>query len=111
MRHAEMPIFTRTFDLLVWLLPLTNHFPRAHRHTVTGRLTGAALDLRERLEEANLQQGDRLVPDVSARVRSWLNHTRYGNTVGLRKAVLRDAARMAERRAVTRERSGTWAPA
>ena len=60
MRHAEMPIFTRTFDLLAWLLPLTNHFPRAHRQTVTRRLTDAALDLRERLEEANLQPASRL---------------------------------------------------
>ena len=49
MRPTETPIFTRTFDLLAWLLPATNHFPRPHRHTVTRRLTDAALDLRERL--------------------------------------------------------------
>ena len=52
-----MPIFTRTYDFLTWLLPVTNHFPRAHRHTVTRRLLDAAFDLRERLEEANLRQG------------------------------------------------------
>ena len=51
-----MPIFTRTFDLLTWLLPATNHFPRAHRHTFTRRLLDAAFDLRERLEEANLRK-------------------------------------------------------
>ena len=60
MRQTEMPIFTRTFDLLSWLLPATNHFPRTYRHTVTRRLTDAALDLRERLEEANLQPQSRL---------------------------------------------------
>ena len=53
----EMPIFTRTYDLLTWLLPATNHFPRAHRQTVTHRLLDAAFDLCERLEEANLRQG------------------------------------------------------
>ena len=53
----EMPIFTRTYDLLTWLLPATNHFPRAHRHTFTRHLLDAAFDLRERLEEANLRQG------------------------------------------------------
>ena len=42
-----MVIFTRTFDLLAWLLPHTNHFPRAQRHTVIQRLLDAALDLRE----------------------------------------------------------------
>ena len=52
-----MVIFTRTFDLLAWLLPHTNHFPRAHRHTVTQRLLDAAMDLREFLEEAQLRRG------------------------------------------------------
>ena len=53
---SEMPIFTRTFDLIAWLLPQTNNFPRAHRHTVTRRLLDAAFDLRERLEEANARR-------------------------------------------------------
>ena len=57
MSGPEMPIFTRTYDLLTWLVPVTNHFPRAHRHTVTRRLLDAAFDLRERLEEANLRHG------------------------------------------------------
>ena len=57
MARPEMPIFTRTFDLLTWLLPVTNRFPKAQRHTVTQRLLDAAFDLRERLEEANLRQG------------------------------------------------------
>jgi len=57
MADHEMPIFVRTFDLLTWLLPVTNNFPRAHRHTFTRRLLDAAFDLRERLEEANVRQG------------------------------------------------------
>ncbi|MEW5989218.1 MAG: diversity-generating retroelement protein Avd [Chloroflexota bacterium] len=57
MAQSEMPIFTRTFDFLTWLLPVTNHFPRAHRHSFTQRLLDAAFDLRERLEEANVRQG------------------------------------------------------
>ena len=53
----EMPIFTRTFDFLTWLLPVTNHFPTAHRHTFTRRLLDAAFDLREQLETANHRMG------------------------------------------------------
>ena len=74
----EMPIFTRTYDLLTWLLPATNHFPRAHRHTVTRRLLDAAFDLRERLEEANLRHGTAgmerlaLADEALARVRLYL---------------------------------------
>jgi len=52
----EMPIFVRTFDLLSWLLPMTDHFPRSHRHSATRRLLDAAFDLREHLEEANARK-------------------------------------------------------
>ncbi len=58
MNRPEMPIFTRSYDFLTWLLPATNHFPRAHRHTFTTRLLDAAFDLREYLEEANLRKGE-----------------------------------------------------
>ena len=61
MSQPEMPIFTRTFDFLSWLLPVTNNFPRAHRHTFTIRLLDAAFELREQLEAANHRRGpDRL---------------------------------------------------
>jgi four helix bundle protein len=49
----EMIIFTRTYDFLTWLVPMTNNFPRAQRNTFTRRLLDAAFDLQERLEEAN----------------------------------------------------------
>ena len=57
MEKKEMVIFTKTFDLLRWLLPVTNNFPKAHRHTFSNRLLGAAFDLSERLEEANFRKG------------------------------------------------------
>lgn len=78
---AEMPIFTRTFDFLTWLLPATNHFPRAHRFTVTARLLDVAFDGRELLEEANHRHGrerlDRLARADEAldRVRLYLRLT------------------------------------
>lgn len=92
MADSEMPIFVRTFDFLTWLLPMTNHFPRAHRHTFTQRLLDAAFDLRERLEEANIRKGQarlerlRLADEALARVRvylrlaarwQWLNNGQY----------------------------------
>ena len=57
MPPSEMPLFTRTFDFLTWLLPASNHFPRAHRHTFTQRLLAAAFDLREQIEAANHRKG------------------------------------------------------
>ena len=55
----EMPIFTKSFDFLSWLLPMTNHFPKIHRQTFTHRLLNAAFDLREHLEAANHVMGSK----------------------------------------------------
>ncbi len=78
MVKEEMPIFTRTFDFLSWLLPVTNNFPRAHRHSFTQRLLDAAFDMRERLEEANLRSGNarmdklQLADEALSKVRLYL---------------------------------------
>ncbi len=78
MPGREMPIFTKSYDLLSWLLPASNHFPRAHRHTFTQRMLGAAFDLREFLEEANLRRGEarrerlRRADEALARLRVYL---------------------------------------
>ena len=49
----EMVIFSRSFDLLTWILPTADKFPKAQRFVVTQRLTGAALDMQEALFHAN----------------------------------------------------------
>ena len=48
----DMVIFTRCFDLLAWLMPKAESFPRVYRFTVTQRLMNAALDLQETLIDA-----------------------------------------------------------
>lgn len=74
----EMVIFTRCFDLLAWLMPKAETFPRAHRFTVTQRLMNAALDLQEGLIEAQSQRGAprlvalRTADGVLARLRLYL---------------------------------------
>jgi len=98
MSHEEMPIFSRSFDLLTWLLPVTNHFPRAHRFSFTRRLLDAAFDFRERIEEANVRQGgtrrERLAraDEALARFRvylrlagrwGWLSDGQYGHAAEL----------------------------
>lgn len=57
--QPNTPIFSRAFDFLRWLVPVTNHFPRVYRHTVTQRLLAAALDFQERILEANELRGER----------------------------------------------------
>ena len=54
----EMVILTRTFDLLAWLLPKSERFPKVYRHTVTRRLMDAALDFQEALFDAQSRRGE-----------------------------------------------------
>lgn len=52
----DMVIFTRTFDLMTWLLPQCDKFPKAQRFIVTQRITNALLDFHEAITEANVQR-------------------------------------------------------
>lgn len=53
----EMVIFTRTYDFITWLLPLTQNFPRNQRFVVTQRLQNSALNFQELILEANALRG------------------------------------------------------
>jgi cytosine/adenosine deaminase-related metal-dependent hydrolase len=53
----ESPIFTRTYDLLCWLLPQAIKFPREYRFTLAERVQRRALDFQETLITAGLQRG------------------------------------------------------
>jgi len=53
----EMVIFTRTYDLLKWLLPKADQFPTVYRRTVTQRMMDAALNFQESLFDAQSQSG------------------------------------------------------
>jgi hypothetical protein len=53
----DLVILTRVFDLLEWLIPKGESFPRAFRATVTARLLSAALDFSELLLEAQAHRG------------------------------------------------------
>ena len=57
MPAEDMVILTRTFDLLTWLLPRAEKFPKAQRFVVTKRLNDAALDFQEALFDANAHSG------------------------------------------------------
>lgn len=52
----QSPIFTKTYDLLVWLVPATTKFPREHRFVLAKAVQETALRFHERLIEAGLTQ-------------------------------------------------------
>jgi len=88
----EMVIFTRTYELLGWILGACERFPKAQRFVVTKRLQDAILDFQEALFMANaangrtrsghLQAADAHLNKVRlylryAHERTWLNGGQY----------------------------------
>lgn len=55
--QAAYDEFTRTCDLLHWLLPRCERFPKAQRFVVTRRLKDAALDFQETIFLTNVYSG------------------------------------------------------
>jgi len=52
-----MVIYTRTYDFVTWLLPMSEKFPKSQRFIVTQRLQNSALNFQELLIEANTLRG------------------------------------------------------
>lgn len=57
----ESPLFSKTYDLVLWLLPQVNKFPRAHRFGLGERIVRQTLDFQETLLKAGLSKRDRSV--------------------------------------------------
>jgi hypothetical protein len=53
----ESPIFVKTYDFLLWLLPQVQHFPRSQRFGLAERVQHAALDFQELLISAGMSSG------------------------------------------------------
>ena len=78
---AEMPLFTKTYDFLTWLVPLTNHFPKVHRHTITRRLLEAN-SVRGQARLHCLEEADAALSRVRTYLRMahqwrWINDGQY----------------------------------
>ncbi len=81
----EMVIFSRTYDLLDWLLPKSERFPRAYRSSLTQRMMDAALDFHEALDAAQNQSGStrqRHLREASARLDSLRVYLRLAHRWG-----------------------------
>lgn len=53
----ESPLFTRTYDLLLWLIPQVQKFPRVYRFTLAERIQGLAMSFQDNLVAAGKSSG------------------------------------------------------
>lgn len=52
MKRAESPIFVKTYDLLVWMIPQLTTFPKDQRFRLAARLEDCLYEFHERLLRA-----------------------------------------------------------
>ena len=64
--QKDLVILTQTYDLLTWLLPQCERFPKSQRFVVTQRLQAAALDFQEAIFDANARSGDQRLGHLQA---------------------------------------------
>ncbi len=58
MQAERTPIFVRTYDFVLWLLPHTARWPKHLRQSLTARLEGAVLDFQGVILRANRLRGE-----------------------------------------------------
>jgi len=77
----ESPIFTKTYDLLLWLIPATMKFPKEQRFVLAKRIQDTVFDFQEALIAAgmgvekthNLQEADVLLRKLQVYIRMSVN--------------------------------------
>ncbi|MFN0107753.1 MAG: diversity-generating retroelement protein Avd [Blastocatellia bacterium] len=50
--NPELPVIQKTYDLILWYVPLLSKLPRDHKFTLGDRMTTALYDLLDELIEA-----------------------------------------------------------
>ena len=53
--RPQSPLFVKTYDFLLWFIPLTLKFPKSQRFLLAERLSGMALDFYDLILDAALQ--------------------------------------------------------
>jgi hypothetical protein len=76
--RPQSPIFVKTYDFLLWLIPLTLKFPKSQRFLLAERLSSMALDFYDLILEAvqeperqaeRLEAADKLLTKIRLYVR------------------------------------------
>ena len=92
----QSPIFTKTYDLLTWLIPATVKFPRQHRFVLAATLQQSALRFQEQIIAAALLQKPRPeLEQADITLTQLRSHLRLAHDLGLfSKGQYRHAAGM-----------------
>ncbi len=76
--RPQSPLFVKTYDFLLWLIPMTLKFPKSQRFLLAERLSGMALDfydlildavMQPEYQEEKLVEADRILAKIRLYVR------------------------------------------
>jgi len=76
--RPQSPLFVKTYDFILWLIPLTLKFPKSQRFLLAERLSGMALDFYDliiaavqqpQVQMQKLDEADRLLSKIRLYVR------------------------------------------
>ena len=87
----ESPVFTRTYDLLMWLIPQVGKFPRVHRFGLGERIQRLALDFQDTLVAAGKSNGKPRLEFLKAadthleQLRLWIRFSRDNQLITVRQ--------------------------
>ncbi len=87
----ESPLFVRTYDFILWLIPQVQKFPRAYRFTLSERIQRLTLDFYDSLVAAGKSKGQARRERLSGadiqleQLRVWLRYARDQNLITVRQ--------------------------
>lgn len=87
----ESPLFTRTYDFLMWLIPQVQKFPRAHRFGVAERIQTLALDFQDTIVAAGKSKSQKRLDKLSEadihleQMRVWMRFARDNQLITIRQ--------------------------
>lgn len=87
----ESPVFAKTYDLLLWLIPQVAKFPRLHRFGVAERIQRLALDFQDTLVAAGKSQGAQRLAYLKTadihleQLRLWVRFSRDNEFITIRQ--------------------------
>ena len=87
----ESPLYVRTYDLLMWLIPQVQKFPREYRFTVSEHIQKLLINFQDNLISAGKRKGGRRKEilqeaDVQlAQLRFWIRFARDKELLKLRQ--------------------------
>ena len=87
----ESPLYVKTYDFLLWLIPQVQKFPKAHRFALSERIQRLSLDFQDSLVAAGKAQGATRLEQLQqadlqlAQLRVWIRLARDLQALSIRR--------------------------